>query len=51
MTFEEWLDEVEVFSLRRERLYDDIELGDVSVMMGWLRTAYELGRDQGRSEV
>lgn len=52
MTFDDWLDEIEGFGLRRERLYADLDLADVPAdartrVLEWLRAAYEVGHDEG----
>lgn len=49
MTFDEWLDEIEVYGSRKERLMDDINninsphpsYNDLILL--WLRAAYEVG--------
>jgi len=42
MKFEEWLDEIEVFSLRRERLYSEFpEVKDMERLLQWLEAAYK----------
>lgn len=54
MTFDEWLDEIEAFSTRRERLNEDVDfaavmLGNLSHnlarrrMYNWLEAAYNEG--------
>jgi hypothetical protein len=54
MTFDEWLDESEGFGgPRMLRLVDDInspcpEYSDR--IIDWLRAAYDVGHEQGRSE-
>lgn len=50
MNFEDWFHEVEVFSLRSERFYDDLltyKLDGVEAahLQKWLRAAYEAGRE------
>jgi len=58
MTFDEWLNEVEVYSTRQERLESDvdlkaIEMGELSYtvarerMYEWLEAAYSVGREAG----
>lgn len=49
MTFDEWLDEIEVFSARRERLYEDIK-DDIEIVDKWLKAAYNVGRTAGLQE-
>lgn len=49
MTFDEWLNEVEVYSTRVERLME--ELGppfyDTHILLKWLKAAYKVGYEQG----
>lgn len=40
----EWLHEYEGYSLRSERLLDDIEHGDYKRIIEWIKAAYEVGR-------
>ena len=53
MTFEEWLNENEGFSLRMERMYDDLVKDPVDpvdnwkTIKGWLKTAYDVGYEAG----
>ena len=58
MTFDEWLDEIENFSTRQERLEEDVDfaavmLGNMSHnlarrrMYEWLQAAYDVGREAG----
>lgn len=62
MTFEEWLDEIEAFSSRRERLNEDVDFAAVMVgnmshtlaqkrMYTWLEAAYNVGKKAGLQEV
>lgn len=45
-TFEDWFDELESFSLRSERFFVDVERNKPdSIMIEWLRAAFEAGRD------
>lgn len=41
--FDEWLDEIEIFSLRRERFQDDVYQCDVKTMTEWLKAAWIMG--------
>jgi len=42
--FYEWLDELEAFSTRSERLYDDFfEVKDLNKLRSWLEAAYMTG--------
>jgi hypothetical protein len=61
MTFDEWLDEIEVFSSRRERLNEDVNFAAVMTghmshnlaqrrMYAWLEAAYNVGRNAGLQE-
>ena len=58
MSFDEWLDEIENFSTRRERLNDDVDFAAVMTgnmshnlarrrMYDWLKAAYSVGLDAG----
>ena len=58
MTFEEWLNEIEVFSSRQERLEEDILSIAVMtsslshslarrIVYGWLEAAYAVGYNRG----
>lgn len=47
MTFDEWMNEIEAFSARRERLYEDLKdyQGDnIEIVDKWLEAAYNVGR-------
>ena len=46
MEFEEWLDEIEGYGTRRERLGEELPVSDA--LIKWLRAAYEVGYEQGR---
>ena len=51
MTFDEWLDEIEIFSSRRERLYGDFpEVEDKEKLLKWLEAAYSVGYDRAKVE-
>lgn len=62
MTFDEWLGETENYSLRIERLYEELDYiaGTKSTddksfrnkvkMLSWLKAAYDVGYEQGKSE-
>lgn len=53
MTFDEWLEEMEVYSTREERLWSEFDGAYFAEsikrkrMMDWLRAAYEIGRQDG----
>jgi uncharacterized protein with ParB-like and HNH nuclease domain len=49
MTFDEWFEEVELFSTRSERFFDDLDhhkmtKGSYNRMVEWLKAAYEEGK-------
>lgn len=50
MTFEQWLNEIEAFSSRLERLYEDLNdyQGDnIEIITQWLKAAYNVGYEAG----
>ena len=50
MTFEDWLDKPEVYSTRRELLYEDLNdyQGDnIEIIIEWLEAAYNVGYNAG----
>lgn len=48
MTFGEWLDEIEVYSSRAERLQCDFEnTMDYPMLVKWLKAAYGVGNKHG----
>lgn len=46
----DWLDEIEAFSLRLERLRSDVELFGTDRVLDWLLAAYEIGVKEGRRD-
>lgn len=60
MKFDDWLNEIENYSLRIERLYDDIDMitgvdktaseavRNRSLLLGWMKAAYDEGYNQAR---
>jgi hypothetical protein len=56
MTFNEWLNESEGFSLRMERAYDDLvknpkdPVDNWNQIKEWLKAAYEEGYNQGLND-
>ena len=50
MKFEEWLYEVEAFSTRIERMFDEIDPkdGKSGRVIRWLNAAYEVGLEEGK---
>ena len=46
MTFEEWLDEIECFGTRYERLTSELPVSDSLIL--WLRAAYDVGYEAGQ---
>ncbi len=54
MTFEEWFNEIEVFSLRGERFYDEVEHykeGSGTDIVRWLKAAWQVGYDHRNEEL
>jgi len=53
MTFDEWMNEIENYGTREERMWEDLNLvikeGGVPYgrLYTWLRAAYDVGYDQG----
>jgi hypothetical protein len=51
MTFDQWLNEIEGFSLRQERAMSDIRncvaKGETDDIIKWLMAAYAMGHEQG----
>jgi len=46
MTFNDWLNEIEVYSSRAERLQCDFENAmDYPMFVKWLRAAYDVGKE------
>ena len=49
--FDEWFDELEGYSFRSERFWDDFdyakETGDTKRIKRWLMTAFEMGYNEG----
>jgi hypothetical protein len=55
MSFDEWFNEIEVFSTRGERFYDDLltykwDGVDAEHLVKWLKAAYEAGHRRGYNE-
>lgn len=50
--FNDWFDEMEGFSFRSERFYDDFDYAaktkDYKMIVKWLQTAYEVGYNDGQ---
>jgi hypothetical protein len=47
MTFEEWLDEIECYGTRYERLTSELPVSDALIQ--WLRAAYDVGYEEGKN--
>lgn len=47
MNVQEWLDEIEVHSSRRERLYDETGCRNATAIIKWLNAAFDLGFAEG----
>lgn len=56
MTFDQWLNEIEGFSLRMERAYDDLvknpkdPVDNWLQIKDWLKAAYEEGYSEGYNQ-
>jgi hypothetical protein len=51
MTYREWIDEIEVFSTRWERAFDEIiPEGPIEVLEDWLEAAWKVGYEHGLKE-
>ena len=56
MTFDQWLNEIEGFSLRMERAYDDLvkdpkdPVDNWNQIKEWLQAAYNAGVDSGYAD-
>jgi hypothetical protein len=49
MTFDEWLYETENFSLRLERLLEELPVENCGTLIKWLNAAYDAGFEQSES--
>jgi hypothetical protein len=47
--FYEWFDEIEGFHIREERFWDDVDRGNPEALFEWLRWAFHMGFEAGRS--
>lgn len=52
MIFNEWLNEGENWSVRRERMLEDIQVDpdNMNSLFKWLEAAYNVGYDEGHHE-
>jgi len=52
MDFDAWFEEMEGYSFRSERFYDDFDyaakMKDYKMIVKWLQTAYEVGYNDGQ---
>jgi len=48
MDFDDWFYEMEGYGFRAERFWSDYDAKDQVVMMKWLRTAYQMGYEEGQ---
>ncbi len=48
--FEEWMDEIEVFSVRAERFQHDVYQANPEIMIEWLEQAWHLGAASSKEE-
>jgi hypothetical protein len=46
--FDDWFYELEGFVFRSERFWDDFESKNRDSMLGWMRTAYQMGYEEGQ---
>jgi hypothetical protein len=54
MSFDNWLNEIESYSLRVERLFEELADNDVDkykLIIKWLESAYEQGKNDERKDV
>lgn len=49
MTFDDWFYELEGFSFRSEWFWTDYENQNREAMLEWLKTAYEMGYNDGKN--
>jgi hypothetical protein len=47
--FDDWFYELEGFVFRSERFWDDFESKNRDSMLEWMRTAYQMGYEEGQS--
>lgn len=50
MTFDDWFYELEGFTFRSERFWDDVDHQRNSEILNWLKTAYEIGEQHGKTQ-
>lgn len=50
MTFDEWLNEQENYSLRIERLVATFPNCDTQMLLTWLNAAYNVGYEKGKKD-
>lgn len=48
--FNDWFWEIENFTLRGERFYDELKAMDDKRALEWLKAAWECARDQGNGD-
>jgi hypothetical protein len=46
--FDDWFYELEGFVFRSERFWDDFESKNRDSMLEWMRTAYQMGYEEGQ---
>jgi len=57
MTFNEWFCEQEIFNVRCERFYEDLDNFRIdsdeaeNCILDWMKAAYEVGYENGKSNV
>jgi len=47
--FDDWFYELEGFVFRSERFWDDFESKNRDSVLEWMRTAYQMGYEEGQS--
>ena len=50
MSFNEWLNEIEVYGLRLERLVADLPNTNLQNLVKWLEAAYTVGYEEGKKD-
>ena len=50
MTFDNWLDEIENYGSRLERLLETLPTADPNVLVSWLEAAYNVGYEEGKKD-
>lgn len=48
--FDEWFYELEGFTFRSERFWDDFDNQNKNAILKWIRTAYRMGYEEGQKQ-